>query len=322
MTLLTKYLINKINRPKKILVVGDVMLDKYWFGDVNRISPEAPVPIAKINIKENRAGGAANVARNIASINGDVSLLSIVGDDEAAKELQLLLDQDGIKHFLKIDKSIDTIVKLRVLARNQQLIRLDFETNPHHEILLDILDHYEKSINNFDIVILSDYGKGGLTHIKFMIELAKKLNKIILVDPKGSDYIRYSEATLLTPNRSELREAVGAWVDEMDMLNKAKQLLQNLRLEQLLVTRSEEGMSLVSQDNIINYPTVAKEVYDVSGAGDTVIATIATMLSIGFTMEESVTIANIAAGIVVGKLGTATLNQDELLIGIKNFCDN
>jgi rfaE bifunctional protein kinase chain/domain len=319
MLLLDKYLKNKDNLKKKILVVGDVMLDKYWFGDVNRISPEAPVPIAKINVKENRAGGAANVARNIASIKGDVSLLSIVGDDEAAKELEQLLNQDGIKHFLKIDKSIDTIVKLRVIARNQQLIRLDFETSPQYEILLDILDYYTQVVDNFDIILLSDYGKGGLTHIKTMIEIANKLNKIILVDPKGNDYERYRGATLLTPNKSELRDAVGFWNNEKEMMDKAIQLRNSLDLKYLLITRSEEGMSLILDKNIVNYPTVAKEVYDVSGAGDTVIATLATMLACDFEVNDAVTIANIAAGIVVGKLGTATINDLELLEGIKDF---
>lgn len=318
MLLLDKYLKNKLR--KKILVVGDVMLDKYWFGDVSRISPEAPVPIAKIGIKENRAGGAANVARNIASIDGDVSLLSIVGDDEAARELEQLLDQDGIKHFLKMDKSIDTIVKLRVIARNQQLIRLDFETSPHHEILLDILDYYTSVIDQFDIIVLSDYGKGGLTHIKTMIEIAKKLNKIILVDPKGSDYNRYKGATLLTPNKSELKDAVGSWNNEKEMMDKSIQLRSQLDLKYLLVTRSEEGMSLILDKDIINYPTVAKEVYDVSGAGDTVIATLATMIACGLEISDAVTIANIAAGIVVGKLGTATITQTELVDGIKDFC--
>lgn len=303
---------HELNNPR-ILVVGDVMLDRYWFGDVNRISPEAPVPIAKINKIENRPGGAANVARNIASLGGNVSLLSVVGEDEAAETLRAILVQDRVDAILKSDSSISTIVKLRVLSRNQQLIRLDFEEKPSHEILAEVLDTYSSIIEKYDVIILSDYGKGGLQHTAKMIEIANKHNKPILLDPKGSDYSKYNNATILTPNKSELRDAVGSWDSEAQLCEKAINLKQSLNLKHLLVTRSEEGMSLFSQNAHTNYPTLAQEVYDVSGAGDTVIATLGLMIANNIPVEESVMLANVAAGIVVGKVGTATLTRHELL---------
>jgi rfaE bifunctional protein kinase chain/domain len=298
---------------KKILVVGDVMLDRYWFGEVNRISPEAPVPIARINGTEDRPGGAANVARNIASLGGNVTLLSVVGDDEAATTLEKILVEDNVKFKLQRDKSIDTIVKLRVIARNQQLIRLDFEKIPSHEILLKILDSYEKIIEEFEVIILSDYGKGGLAHTSKMIEIAKKHNKQVLVDPKGSDYTKYIGATMITPNKTELKDATGNWNNEQELINNAIKLKNDLKLEYLLVTRSEEGMTLFTKNDTINYDTVAQEVFDVSGAGDTVIATLALMLANDIDISQAVQVANIAAGIVVGKLGTAAVSKEELL---------
>ena len=297
----------------RILVVGDVMLDKYWFGEVNRISPEAPVPIAKIDKTEDRPGGAANVARNISTLGGNVTLLSVVGKDSAATDLENVLKKYGINSMLKVDETISTIVKLRVLARNQQLIRIDFEEKPSHEILAEVLDAYQTIINDYDVVILSDYGKGGLTHTSKMIEIAHKFNKQVLIDPKGNDYSKYTNATLLTPNKSELRDAVGEWINEDDLKARALNLMQHLKLEHLLVTRSEEGMSLFSKTGVTSYPTVAQEVYDVSGAGDTVIATLALMLANNIEIKDATLIANIAAGIVVGKVGTATLDKNELL---------
>jgi D-glycero-beta-D-manno-heptose-7-phosphate kinase len=307
---------NKIKQDlnqKQILVVGDVMLDKYWFGEVERISPEAPVPIAKINKTEDRPGGAANVARNISSLGGNVTLLSVVGNDETAINLEKILLTNNIKFDLQKDKFIDTILKLRVVSRNQQLIRLDFEKIPSPDILLKVLDSYERIIQNFDVVVLSDYGKGVLSHTNKMIEIAKKYNKPILVDPKGSDYTKYTGATIITPNKNELKEATGNWNNEQGLINNAVKLKNQLKLEYLLVTRSEEGMTLFTKDNNINYDTVAKEVFDVSGAGDTVIATLALMIANNISISQSVQIANIAAGIVVGKLGTATVSKDELL---------
>lgn len=303
-------------KKNKILVVGDVMLDRYWFGDVNRISPEAPVPIAKINKIEDRPGGAANVARNIASLGGDVTLLSVVGTDEPALVLQNLLNEENVDTIFKQDSTISTIVKLRVLAKHQQLLRIDFEEKPSHEILAEILDQYENIIDKYDTIILSDYGKGGLTHTTKMIEIANKHNKKVLIDPKGSDYSKYANATLLTPNRSEMRDAMGNWNSEAELISKAKQLIQSLNLDYLLVTRSEEGMTLFTPTDSYNYPTFAQEVFDVSGAGDTVIATLALMLANGAPISDAVTIANFAAGIVVAKLGTATVTQEELITNL------
>ena len=295
------------------------MLDRYWFGDVKRISPEAPVPIAKIQNTEDRPGGAANVARNIASLGGTVSLLSVVGQDSAANDLKVVLEKYGIDSILKEDPSISTIVKLRVLARNQQLIRIDFEEKPSPQILAQILETYTTILTNYDVIILSDYGKGSLSYIEEMIKIATDLGKKILLDPKGSDYSKYAKATLLTPNKSELRDAVGNWENEEELQFKAKKLKQKLELEYLLVTRSEEGMSLFSDNGITNYPTVAQEVFDVSGAGDTVIATLALMLANNISIENAVWIANIAAGVVVGKVGTATLSKEELLNKLELF---
>lgn len=301
---------------KKVLVVGDVMLDRYWFGDVARISPEAPVPIAKISRIEDRPGGAANVARNIASLGGTVSLLSVVGNDAAAQDLIKILERDNVHNLLKHDDNIHTIVKLRVLARNQQLIRLDFEELPTHEILAEVLETYIAIIDDYDVVILSDYGKGGLSHTAKMIEIANKAGKKVLIDPKGADYSKYANAYSLTPNRSELRDVAGGWANTDDMLAKAQKLRQELNLQHLMLTRSEEGISLVSKDSIHNYPTVACEVYDVSGAGDTVIATFGLMLANGVDVLDAVQIANVAAGVVVGKLGTAKVTKDELLLAL------
>ncbi|WP_137938037.1 D-glycero-beta-D-manno-heptose-7-phosphate kinase [Chitinivorax sp. B] len=296
----------------RILVVGDVMLDRYWFGDVNRISPEAPVPVALVNRAEERAGGAANVARNAASLGAQVTLLSVVGDDEAGTALVRLMESSGVKTSLLRDPTISTIIKLRVIARQQQLIRIDFEAQPSHEVLAAKLGDFEAALPDHDVVILSDYGKGGLTHVETMMKLARAAGKVVLVDPKGDDYRRYQGATLLTPNRSEFKQVAGSWRDEAELTEKAQALRQQLSLEALLVTRSEEGMSLYRDDSALHEPTQAREVYDVSGAGDTVIATLGVMLGAGLPMPEAVRWSNRAAGIVVGKLGTAVVQQDEL----------
>lgn len=301
---------------KKILVVGDVMLDQYWFGEVNRISPEAPVPIARIQKTEIRPGGAANVARNIASLGGNVTLLSVVGDDLAAQNLEDMLTLEKVQFHLHRDKTIDTIVKLRVLAKNQQLIRIDFEKEPSHEVLLDILEKFENIIDGFDVVILSDYGKGGLTHTSKMIKISKSHNKMVLVDPKGNDYSKYQGAYIITPNKSELRDATGEWENEKQFVEYATELKNKLNLDYLLVTRSEEGMTLFTSTTHTSYPTLAKEVFDVSGAGDTVIATLGLMLANSINIQDAVQISNIAAGIVVAKVGTATVTKEELLTSI------
>ncbi|MDF0605602.1 D-glycero-beta-D-manno-heptose-7-phosphate kinase [Neisseriaceae bacterium TC5R-5] len=296
----------------RVLVVGDVMLDRYWFGDTTRISPEAPVPIAKIERTEERAGGAANVVRNIASLGGQATLLSVVGDDEAANALEQLLSCANIKVSLTRDPEITTTIKLRVVARQQQLIRLDFENAPSHEILAAKLDEYQQIVANHDAVILSDYGKGGLAHVASMIQLARAAGKPVLIDPKGDDYSKYAGASLLTPNRSELRQVIGDWQSEQSLVDKAQALRQRLSLDALLVTRSEEGMTLFHHEGTLHQATLAREVYDVSGAGDTVIATLGLALATKLAMPIAMSLANAAAGVVVGKLGTAVCSQQEL----------
>ncbi len=302
----------------RVLVVGDVMLDRYWFGDVNRISPEAPVPVVLVKRTEERPGGAANVARNIAALGGQATLLSVVGNDEAAGTLESLLAREHVNASLHRDPALSTTVKLRVIGQQQQLLRIDFERSPSHEVLADKLDDYTALIANADAVILSDYGKGGLAHVAKMIELARAAGKPVLVDPKGSDYSRYRHATVLTPNRSEFREVAGKWSDEADFARRARKLRESLDLDALIVTRSEEGMSLFTPSEAWTEQTRAQEVYDVSGAGDTVIGTLALMVAGGAGLHDAMRVANHAAGIVVGKLGTAVVTQDELLRSLQS----
>lgn len=301
-------------RKARVLVVGDVMLDRYWFGEVSRISPEAPVPVVHVQRSEERPGGAANVARNAAALGAQCSLLSVVGNDEPADALERLLSADGVNAKLYRDASLSTTIKLRVLGRQQQLLRIDFENAPAHEVLLDKLDAYKTLLAENDVIVLSDYGKGGLTHVQEMIRLARAAGKIVLVDPKGDDYSKYQGASLLTPNRSELRQVVGSWRDDQDLSERAQQLRSQLQLEALLVTRSEEGMSLFQAEGSMHEGTRAQEVFDVSGAGDTVIATLAVMLASGATLFEAMCLSNHAAGIVVAKLGTATVTLEEMLV--------
>ncbi|PUA18272.1 D-glycero-beta-D-manno-heptose-7-phosphate kinase [Glaciimonas sp. PCH181] len=295
-----------------VLVVGDVMLDRYWFGEVNRISPEAPVPVVRIEKREERLGGAANVARNIATLGGGAGLLGVVGDDEAGDVVDSLLTELGIDSFLTRDPAISTIIKLRVIGRQQQLLRIDFEEPPTDTVLRDKLTRYNTLLPQYNVIVLSDYAKGSLVNVTDMIAAGKSAGKCILVDPKGDDFSRYAGATILTPNKSELMRIVGSWKNEDELTTKAQNLRESLALEALLVTRSEEGMTLYTAQQVVHFPTMAREVFDVSGAGDTVIATMAVMLGAGFPIAEAVALANRAGGIVVGKLGTATVTHEEL----------
>lgn len=296
------------------LVVGDVMLDRYWFGSVDRISPEAPVPVLAVTNEDVRAGGAANVAHNLRVLGAGSTLLSVVGDDEAGREIKRLIDACGVTTQFKIDKSIKTIVKLRMMAQNQQLLRVDFDQQPGEEILAQCLSDYETALLDADVVVLSDYGKGGLRHVGKMIELARDAGKPAIVDPKGDDYSRYKGATLITPNMKEFEAVVGPVLSEQQFSDKGFALREQLQLDYLLVTRSEKGMTLFTKNQgQINSPAKALEVYDVSGAGDTVIAMMALAISQGFTDEQCLELANTVAGIVVGKLGTATATIDEVI---------
>jgi D-glycero-beta-D-manno-heptose-7-phosphate kinase len=298
----------------RILVAGDVMLDRYWFGEVNRISPEAPVPVVRIEKREERLGGAANVARNIAALGAHTGLLGIVGQDEAGNAVDALLATSNISSFLQRDPAISTIIKLRVIGRQQQLLRIDFENPPGELVLRDKLSRFNALLPQYDLIVLSDYAKGSLVNVADMIAVAREAGKRVLVDPKGDDFSIYAGASILTPNKAELKHSVGSWKSEAELTAKAQQLRHALGLEALLLTRSEEGMSLYSEQEVLHIPAMAREVYDVSGAGDTVIATLAVMLAAGSSLAEAVTIANRAGGIVVGKLGASTVSREELSI--------
>ena len=296
----------------RVLVVGDAMLDRYWFGAVERISPEAPVPVVRVNREDERLGGAANVALNAKTLGAQSTLLTVVGDDEPARKLRELLQREGVHTVLGQDPQLYTIVKLRVIGRSQQLIRVDFENQPDHEVLAQMLERYEQALHTHDAVLFSDYGKGGLTHIPRMIELARAANKPVLVDPKGHDYGRYAGATVITPNRAELAQVVGPWSSEAELHERAHALRHELGIDGLLLTRSEEGMSLFDAQGDFHVKAAAREVFDVTGAGDTVIATLAAMLACGLGLRDAVPIANRAGGIVVGKFGTASVSYEEL----------
>jgi rfaE bifunctional protein kinase chain/domain len=308
----------KALRRARLLVVGDVMLDRYWFGDVHRVSPEAPVPVVRVERTEDRPGGAANVARNAAALGAQVALLSVVGRDDAGRTLAQLMREAGVRATLHTDAALSTTVKLRVLGRNQQLLRIDFEREPSREVLADKLAQYRKLLTQCDVVLLSDYGKGGLAHIGEMIRLARKAGKPVLVDPKGEDYSRYRGASVITPNRAELRQVIGGWSGEAELTRKAQTLRRKLGIAALLLTRSEEGMSLYRDGGVMHQAASAREVYDVSGAGDTVIAAMAVLMASGASAEQAMVIANHAAGIVVGKLGTAVATLDELLASLSD----
>jgi D-glycero-beta-D-manno-heptose-7-phosphate kinase len=299
----------------RVLVVGDVMLDRYWFGDVSRISPEAPVPVVRIERREERLGGAANVARNAAALGAHCGLLGVVGADEAGEQVGRLLAEAAIHSYLRRDAAASTIVKLRVIGRQQQMVRIDFEDAPSETVLRDKLTQFRALLPQHDVIIFSDYNKGSLVNVAEMVVAAREAGKIVLVDPKGEDFSPYAGATLVTPNKSELKRVVGSWKSEEQLTAKAQALREELGLKALLLTRSEEGMSLYTADEVLHVHADAREVFDVSGAGDTVIATMAVMLGAGAPMAEALATANRAGGIVVGKLGTATVTRDELFPG-------
>ena len=302
---------------KRVLVVGDIMLDAYLIGDADRISPEAPVPVVQIEKERYLLGGAGNVARNIVALGGVATLAGVMGKDASADRIRGLVRDEGICGAFVVLPQRPTTVKTRVMARRQQMLRLDSEdasplASADQEALLSVIT---EQLPAHDVVILSDYGKGGLTHIAEMIRIARAADKPVLVDPKGDEWGKYAGATVITPNRSELKQVVGSWKNEEELAAKAGKLRGDLGLEALLVTRSEEGMTLFA-DEVHHQPAKAQEVFDVSGAGDTVIATLAVMLAAGAAWDEAIRVANIAAGIVVGKLGTAVVTRQELLAAL------
>lgn len=295
-----------------VLVVGDAMLDRYWYGDVDRISPEAPVPVVLVKREEERIGAAANVAVNVASLGAQASFVGVVGADEPGCKLQALLQASGITYHLAQDPKLRTTVKLRVIGRAQQLIRMDFETPPQHDALAVQAAVYAQILPAQGCVLFSDYAKGGLAHVAAMIAAAKQLGKPVLIDPKGSDYSRYLGATAITPNRAELAAVVGAWGSEEELTAKAQNLREELQLQALVLTRSEEGMTVFDNAGAFSVAAQAREVFDVTGAGDTVIATLAACTAAGLSLREALPYANKAGGVVVGKFGTATASFDEV----------
>ncbi len=297
----------------RVLVVGDLMLDRYWHGPTSRISPEAPVPVVHVKQDEQRAGGAGNVALNIAALGAKASLLGLVGEDEAAVALETLLKNAGVLCLFQAMPHHPTITKLRVMSRHQQLIRLDFEDGFEDTDKAMLLHHYHAELMQSQVAVLSDYGKGTLSRIQDFIRLAKQLKKPVLVDPKGSDFSIYRQATLITPNLSEFEAVVGRCADQQQIVARGINLLTELELEALLVTRGEHGMTLLTRDQEpLHLPTHAREVFDVTGAGDTVISVLAASLAAKKSLAEATQLANIGAGIVVGKMGTATVNTEEL----------
>ncbi len=302
----------------RVLVVGDLMLDRYWYGSTSRISPEAPVPVVHVGESEERPGGAGNVALNIASLGGHSDLIGLVGADEAAEALARRLESAGVRCHFETAPGMPTVTKLRVISRHQQLIRLDFEDGFHAVDTTALQQRYQALLAECDAVILSDYGKGTLNAVQALIIAARAAGKPVLVDPKGQDYTIYRGATLITPNSSEFEAVVGHCKNDEELVSKGEQLCAELQLDALLVTRSEKGMTLLRKGQAaLHLPTKAQEVYDVTGAGDTVIATLAAALAAGVEMGEATALANLAAGVVVGKLGTATATVSELRRAIR-----
>lgn len=305
-----------------VLVVGDLMLDRNWQGDTSRVSPEAPVPVVHVKDIEDRPGGAGNVALNIAGLNSTVTVLGYTGKDAAARALKEQLEQAKVTCQFEHLTDQPTITKLRVLSRHQQLIRLDFEESFHDLPVEQLQQGYEQALPLHDVVVLSDYGKGTLASVQQLIATARAAGKKVLVDPKGTDFTKYRGATLITPNWSEFQAVVGECKNEEEMVSRGSALLEELHLEALLVTRGEKGMTLLQPDqDPIHLPTQAQEVFDVTGAGDTVISTLAACLAAGSSLPDATVLANQAAGLVVAKLGTATVTQNELKASLHTLED-
>jgi D-beta-D-heptose 7-phosphate kinase / D-beta-D-heptose 1-phosphate adenosyltransferase len=297
----------------RVLVVGDLMLDRYWHGATSRISPEAPVPIVHVNKNDERAGGACNVALNIATLGAHCTVMGLCGDDTAAQTLESILRDAGVNPlFIRMPQNT-TVTKLRVMSRSQQLMRLDFEDGFIGQDLSLLEQEFAAQLNNHNIVVCSDYGKGSLRTVRKLIELCNEKNIPVLVDPKGNDFERYTGASLITPNLSEFEAVAGQCLSEDDLVAKANTISEQFAIDALLVTRSEHGMSLMQQGyDPVHVPTQAREVFDVTGAGDTVISTLAAALGAGVTLERAMVLANLAAGVVVGKSGTASVSLSEL----------
>lgn len=297
----------------RILVVGDIMLDRYWHGDTGRISPEAPVPVVRVSDDEHRPGGAGNVALNIAALGGGVTLLGLVGRDEPGDSLEGMLDAAGVSCRFERLEGFPTITKLRIISRNQQLIRLDFEDGFPYDSSETLMKHYKTLLPECDLVVLSDYNKGTLQNTQGFIQIARERGKPVLVDPKVRDFERYRGATLITPNLHEFESIAGECRDQEELVRRGEEVLVQYELEALLITRGEQGMTLLQRGQAPRHmPTHAREVFDVTGAGDTVISVLAAGLAAELPMDAATHLANVAAGVVVGKLGTASVSVDEL----------
>jgi len=307
----------KVNIPSfastRVLVVGDLMLDRYWYGDTSRISPEAPVPVVRVGDAQERPGGAGNVALNIATLGGSPRVIGLTGTDEVAHALQSRLESAGVQCAFEEDAAYTTVTKLRIMSRHQQLIRLDFEEAFSGHDYAAMQRRYEAHLADIDVVVLSDYGKGTLSAVEGLIATARAAGKVVLVDPKGSDFGKYRGATLITPNLSEFEAVVGACPNDETVVSKGEALRAELELDALLITRGEKGMTLLSEDKpALHLPTRAQEVYDVTGAGDTVISVLAAAIASGQALADATALANLGAGVVVGKLGTASVTVAEL----------
>ncbi|MCF7966268.1 MAG: bifunctional D-glycero-beta-D-manno-heptose-7-phosphate kinase/D-glycero-beta-D-manno-heptose 1-phosphate adenylyltransferase HldE [Methylobacter tundripaludum] len=296
----------------RIIVIGDVMLDRYWSGQASRISPEAPVPVVRVKAIEDRVGGAGNVALNIAKLGGKVTLLGVVGDDAEGDILRRLLEAEGVDCDFVVERDIRSICKLRIMAQHQQLIRLDFEETALRFDAAALRAKLAEYLPKHDTVVFSDYGKGTLADVSAHIIEAKQAGLKVLVDPKGVDYRRYAQADLITPNLSELQAVVGVAEHEADLIEKGRGLLTQYQIPTLLLTRGEAGMTLIQDVHIHSLPAQAKDVFDVTGAGDTVIAVMALCVALDMALHEAMYLANLAGGIVVGKLGTSTVSMQEL----------
>jgi D-beta-D-heptose 7-phosphate kinase/D-beta-D-heptose 1-phosphate adenosyltransferase len=296
----------------RIIVIGDVMLDRYWSGKAARISPEAPVPVVQVKSIEERVGGAGNVALNIARLGGKVTMLAVVGDDAEGESIRTILEANGVSCDFVKEKGIRSICKLRIMAQHQQLIRLDFEDTPIAFDRSALLAKLSRYLPGNDVIVFSDYGKGTLADVENYIVQAKKAGIKMLVDPKGTDYQRYSGADVITPNLAELQAVVGVCHDESRLIEKGRALIQQLQTPTLLLTRGEAGMTLIQEDQVHSLPAQAKDVFDVTGAGDTVIAVMALGVALNMALTEAMYLANLAGGIVVGKLGTSTVSMQEL----------
>ena len=300
-------------RQARVLVAGDLMLDRYWHGTTSRISPEAPIPVVAVKQEESRPGGAANVALNVAALGAKVSLGGILGLDGPGDELVNILQEVGVESLIARDQSQTTITKLRIISQHQQLIRADFEQPCPAHLIQQMGDQVLNALSEHDVLLLSDYAKGALTDCERLIAAARAANKPVLIDPKGTDFQRYRGATMLTPNLAEFEAVVGSCDNDEQIVEKAGRLIADFDLEALLITRSEHGMSLVTAaGEHHHFPAHARDVFDVTGAGDTVISTLAVALASGCDMPTAVILANYAASIVVGKLGTATVTTPEL----------